>query len=489
MVSVHIRWATGIGPVVLLLMVSPAMGGSVYYVAPAGDDLNPGSIGAPWATIQHAADTLGPGDVVYLRSGTYNEHVGIATSGTPGASIDYTAHPGESPVIDGTGVEGYTNGVVVTGSYIRLTGLEIRNWEGNGIWAEGAGFLEITNCTLHHLGYGIGVADGTHDFTITGTEIHHFDYYGFDASPSGGSDCYNGFLVDCIAHDWNDPLRGYENDGFALSHEGDQHTFELTGCRAYNVGDGFDIGGRNATLSRCSAHDAEVGFKVWGDGVTIENCLSYRNEASNLELDWDGVAGTTTVRNCDLVDAGTFSIWVENPGDTLHLYNTICAGGDALGLTFEGGTGSYEGDYNLFQNNQADRAIVVAYTDEFSQEQIVSGAWTAYSAQDAHSVTADSTGSIFADPAGDDFRLAAGSPAIGAGSALYAPDDDYEGTRRSGAIDIGAYAYGDLIGRYMDPATGRVEKEGAVQAVNDYLFNGTLSRADAVSVVNAYLFG
>lgn len=47
----------------------------------------------------------------------------------------------------------------------------------------------------------------------------------------------------------------------------------------------------------------------------------------------------------------------------------------------------------------------------------------------------------------------------------------------------------DVIRRYTDPGTGEVEKTGAVQAVNDYLFNDVLSRDDAVTVVNAYLFG
>ncbi|MGC9435555.1 MAG: lectin like domain-containing protein, partial [Methanomicrobiales archaeon] len=47
----------------------------------------------------------------------------------------------------------------------------------------------------------------------------------------------------------------------------------------------------------------------------------------------------------------------------------------------------------------------------------------------------------------------------------------------------------DLINRYTDPSTGKVEKDGAVQAVNDYLFSGIISKDDAITVVNAYLFG
>jgi len=49
--------------------------------------------------------------------------------------------------------------------------------------------------------------------------------------------------------------------------------------------------------------------------------------------------------------------------------------------------------------------------------------------------------------------------------------------------------YTDITDAYRDPTTGKVEKDGAVQAVNDYLFNGTISKDDGITVVNAYLFG
>ncbi|MBU1749684.1 MAG: DUF5123 domain-containing protein, partial [Chloroflexi bacterium] len=47
--------------------IQPTAGG-VYYVSPAGDDEDLGTITHPWRTIQHAADTLVPGDTVYIRA-------------------------------------------------------------------------------------------------------------------------------------------------------------------------------------------------------------------------------------------------------------------------------------------------------------------------------------------------------------------------------------------------------------------------------------
>ena len=45
------------------------------------------------------------------------------------------------------------------------------------------------------------------------------------------------------------------------------------------------------------------------------------------------------------------------------------------------------------------------------------------------------------NPAAFNFHLTAGSPAIDAGSAQYAPTTDREGKARSGAPDAGAYEF------------------------------------------------
>jgi hypothetical protein len=42
-----------------------------YYVAPWGDDTNPGTFEEPWSTWQKAFETAKPGNVVYFRGGVY----------------------------------------------------------------------------------------------------------------------------------------------------------------------------------------------------------------------------------------------------------------------------------------------------------------------------------------------------------------------------------------------------------------------------------
>jgi hypothetical protein len=98
-------------------------GAQPYFVAPAGDDANPGSLEKPFATLQRAqlAARQKHGDV-FLRGGTYYLPATLVftaeDSGTKDAPVVFQNYPGEKPVISG-GVrlekldwQPYTNGIV-----------------------------------------------------------------------------------------------------------------------------------------------------------------------------------------------------------------------------------------------------------------------------------------------------------------------------------------------------------------------------------------
>lgn len=75
----------------------------LYYVAPNGNDSNPGTLEAPFLTINHAAQLALPGDTVRVREGVYREWVDPAEGGlTPASRITYEAMPGEHVVIKGS---------------------------------------------------------------------------------------------------------------------------------------------------------------------------------------------------------------------------------------------------------------------------------------------------------------------------------------------------------------------------------------------------
>jgi hypothetical protein len=48
-------------------------GSACFYIAPDGNDANPGTFEAPFKTFQSALVKVNPGDVIYARGGTYGK--------------------------------------------------------------------------------------------------------------------------------------------------------------------------------------------------------------------------------------------------------------------------------------------------------------------------------------------------------------------------------------------------------------------------------
>ena len=87
---------------VLIISVS-LLSATDYYVSPNGSDENSGTIGAPFQTIQHAADLMQSGDNCYLRGGTYDEEIQINNlHGTSSDPITFTNYQDEPVILDGT---------------------------------------------------------------------------------------------------------------------------------------------------------------------------------------------------------------------------------------------------------------------------------------------------------------------------------------------------------------------------------------------------
>ena len=75
---------------------------STWYVSPSGsDDAGGSSLGAPFRTIQRAADAANPGDTVLVRGGTYRETVTPRRSGTASAPITFKPYNGERVTVSG----------------------------------------------------------------------------------------------------------------------------------------------------------------------------------------------------------------------------------------------------------------------------------------------------------------------------------------------------------------------------------------------------
>ena len=78
-----------LGVLVPILFSTGYASGATYNVATTGNDSNAGTAGAPWRTMQKAANTAVAGDTVLVGGGTYNATVTFPHSGSAGNKITF----------------------------------------------------------------------------------------------------------------------------------------------------------------------------------------------------------------------------------------------------------------------------------------------------------------------------------------------------------------------------------------------------------------
>ena len=163
---------------------------TVRYVATTGDDSNSGTIDSPWRTIQKAANTVNPGDVVYIRGGTYVEYVLVTRNGAPGNPITFQSYPSENAILDGSGFPIFDSGpnglFWVRGAYITVKNMEMQN--ANYATAGTEDTHDVIIDTIHaHDGKLTGVYLWNSDYiTVTNCIIHDMYNPPYDKDPAGG---------------------------------------------------------------------------------------------------------------------------------------------------------------------------------------------------------------------------------------------------------------------------------------------------------------
>jgi len=129
-----------------------------FYVAPDGNDSNPGSLEKPFKTPPRGVKELMPGDTLHIRAGTYrvkmSNHIGLAPvcSGEEGKPITLRNYKNEHVKIDVTGLEfGVSNNGF---SWIVFDGFEIiagvRGMRfGRGQNGQFGHHITVRNCEVH----------------------------------------------------------------------------------------------------------------------------------------------------------------------------------------------------------------------------------------------------------------------------------------------------------------------------------------------------
>jgi hypothetical protein len=423
--------------------------GTVYYVAPDGDDGNPGTFDYPWQTIQHAADTLVAGDTVYIRAGTYPEQVVPQHSGSADQYITYAAYLGEQVTIDGAGITLPDTLIglfdISNKSYIRVSGLRIVNagpyLNNAGILVNDSSYIIVDlNSTYNTLSSGIGVWGSDH-VTVDSNKIEH-------ACTDIGQECLTIAETESFEVKDNEVFDCQEegiivkdNSAYGQVYRNSIHHVGSTGLYV----DSWNRYTHDIAVFQNTVHDiGDNGLAVGSeDGGTLTNVhiynnLSYNNRWVGLSISANGLSGpmqdisvvNNTFYNNGWTDYGG-GIVIENPNaQNVVLRNNLVSQNLSFQIAIYSTvpTQTFAIDHNLIDGFRGAEGEV--YGDDY--------------------VEGDP---CFVDPVGADFHLQGDSPAIDQGSSLDAPDDDYDGQSRpaGSGYDIGADEYAVFTHRVYLP--------------------------------------
>ena len=414
---------------------------TTYYVATTGNDLSNGSSSAPWRTLQHAVETIAPGDVILVRSGTY-AGCRIRNSGTPASPKTLARDIGATVVINTPGPQNSHSSLI---EIENGSGSEVTDWIVDG--------LEVSNSPHHGIDIRI-----TNRITIRNCYVHH------SAPAATGTGIFLAFSSHPILEN-NDSSFNTEH-GIYQSNSADYPT--IRGNRSHhNQSAGIHMNGDLSSRCPCgtTVRDGIISFAL------VENNVLYEN----------GVAGGSAL-NADGVDDSTFrnNLIYQNHASGISLFGTDGAHGSSRNKVYnntivqatngrwcvnipgKGNKNNPTGNVvknNILYTERADKGAIAVYStaagvlisdynvvvDRFSTNGGTSvtstlAQWKALGF-DAHSLVSTAA-ALFVDPATNNYQLKTGSPAIDAGVNL-SPDvvADINGLPRPQrtAYDIGCY--------------------------------------------------
>jgi nitrous oxidase accessory protein NosD len=192
-----------------LSLPPPAQYKNQYVVSPQGDDKAAGSASAPFRSIGKAVSVAGPGDLIRVLSGTYDERVVLKKKGTPAARITLQGE-GSPRLTPGSGsgalLQFQAPHWVVDGFELDLQGQAVFAVTFQG---DVTGSV-LANSELHDgtLGGAITTYDGAKGATIENNHIHGFE-------KTGGNGDSHGVVVQASSKDItvrNNDIHGNSGD-------------------------------------------------------------------------------------------------------------------------------------------------------------------------------------------------------------------------------------------------------------------------------------
>ena len=449
-----------------------------FLVSPSGSDSNNGtSTVSAFKTIQKGINSLTPGGVLCVRSGTYYEAIRLSKSGSASSPLTITAYPGEKPIIDGrAGVDGLNTGlpscpngcsnsqlarvdpisgkgyvweslVSITGSYITFEGFEIKRSMGRGVSIVGATQVGFRNNSIQHSRHGgILVYSDASYVTVEGNKI----WWNADFAPYSRGNSLNWPMIvmvrgqhvtirnNQVFNNWGEGI-GAGRGARYITIEGntvfDNYALQIYVDHAQEV----LINGNLAYFS---------GDPTFYRGGKPSECIAINNETSSTEhLNKNITVTNNLVRGC----LYNFGLWVQGSKwgteNLLVAHNTFVDG-------YEGGIRIARADAIAHKNVRFKNNIVIQRSGKPIALSTTAGISFSHNLWWPQQPTSAAVGSgdvtndpvlAFSGSGASYFSInSAGSPAIGAalldGDAVAA---DYYGNTRGPAADMGAIEFAD----------------------------------------------
>ncbi len=402
-----------------------------FFVSTTGSDTASGLNGAPWRTLQKAANQVAAGDKVTVLPGNYTGFH-LTKSGTAANPIEFFAQPGvlindrNAVTNDGINLE--------NASYIVVDGFSVTGMGRAGVRSVGADeddfadHVTIRNVTATNNG-DWGIFTGfVNDLLIENNKTSgSIDEHGIYVSNSGDRPIIRN------NDSWNNTRAGIHMNGDAsLGGDGIISNAVVSGNKIYNNGVGFGVGGINMDGVQDSRIENNLLFDSHGSGISL-----YQIDGG------EGASGNVVVNNTiHMASDGNWALNIQDDSPNNTVLNNILISGHsfrgAIDISDEALVG-LTSDYNLV----IPRFNVTFDEDLGIEEDYTFAEWKSTYNQDAHSISVNPAqyAALFANFASRNFQLSSTSLAKNAGTSNLTPLFDILGaTRPSGAgFDIGAY--------------------------------------------------
>lgn len=342
--------------IAMAMVFASSMQATCYYIAPNGNDSNPGTESAPRATVGGGQQLLSAGDTLYMRGGTYqvamSEIMSLSDKGASGFSYVYQlnktgineahrtcyfGYPGERPVFDFSNIlpNSRVSAFSLVGDYLHL-----RNFEIVGVKVPVTGHAQ-SECISARKGSCCIVENiAMHDGMAIG-------YY----QTSG----HNNIVLNCDAYCNIDTVSakgvsgetlGGNVDGFGchVTNESRDTANVFRGCRAWwNSDDGFDLINSKCkvVIDSCwSFYNGYIpngnksiadgnGFKAGGYGMSspisgnpavipmheVKNCVAFYNRANGFYANHH-LGGLLIANNTAMYNSNNFGMTNRKTANT-----------------------------------------------------------------------------------------------------------------------------------------------------------------------------